>query len=271
MNTPFLPALTSNAFASGLSADEIRSRAPAVFATAAHARMSARYTMIHTDRVLAGLMEAGFRHVDAQQVRSKSSVHGRHLIRFRRAYETVQLRDAVPEVVFLNSHDGTSAYQLRLGIFRVVCTNGLIVSKGAFPAFKIAHRRDVVDEVIAAALQLSGRFDSLAEVIQRMEARQLQPMDQRALAEQALSLRFGSLDEARIPASDLLVPHRAEDVGDDLWRTFNRVQENLLRGGQRRRALSGRLMRVRRITSIKEDVRLNSALWELGERFLAAA
>ena len=42
-------------------------------------------------------------------------------------------RDSVPEVVFLNSHDGTSAYQLRMGIFRVVCTNGLIVSRGCVP------------------------------------------------------------------------------------------------------------------------------------------
>jgi hypothetical protein len=36
--------------------------------------------------------------------------HARHVVRLRRRFETVQLKDAVPEVVFFNSHDGTSAY-----------------------------------------------------------------------------------------------------------------------------------------------------------------
>ena len=64
-------------------------------------------------------------------------MHARHLIRLRRRVETVQLRDAIPEIVFLNSHDGTSAYQLRVGLFRVVCTNGLIVSASVFPVWRV--------------------------------------------------------------------------------------------------------------------------------------
>jgi hypothetical protein len=34
----------------------------------------------------------------------------RQLIRLRRRFETIELRDAIPEILFLNSHDGTSAY-----------------------------------------------------------------------------------------------------------------------------------------------------------------
>jgi hypothetical protein len=48
------------------------------------------------------------------------------------------------------------------------------------------------------------------------------------------------------------------------------VQENLLRGGLNRRSVSGRLTRTRRIRSIREDVRINSRLWDLAAETLAA-
>ena len=70
--------------------------------------------------------------------------------------------------------------------------------------------------------------------------------------------------------SRLLTCRRPEDVGDDLWSVMNRVQENLLRGGISRRSASGRLTRTRRITSIREDVRLNGRLWDLAREVLAA-
>lgn len=271
MTTEIAFASMGHAFARGLSLEQIRNRAPAVFATSAHARTSARYTFIRTEQVLQELMEAGFVAVDARQVISRSSLHGRHIVRLRRNYEAVQLRDAIPEIVFLNSHDGSSAYQLRLGIYRAVCPNGLIVAQAAFPTFRIVHRRDAVGEAIAAALQLAAKFESVANVVDQMERRRFAPDEQTALAEEGLGLRFGGLEQARLPASQLLIPRRAEDVGDDLWRTFNRIQENVLRGGQARRTPSGRLTRVRQIRSIKEDLRLNDALWERAQGLLQAA
>ena len=101
----------ANAFSGSLTLEDVRRRAPAVFAESAHERTSLNYTFIPTDRVLTGLMQAGFVPVEARQTRARLSVsHARHVIRLRRRFETVQLKDAVPEVVFLNSHDGTSAY-----------------------------------------------------------------------------------------------------------------------------------------------------------------
>jgi hypothetical protein len=95
-----------------LSLEEVRQRAPAVFADSAHERTSPKYTFIPTERVLAGLLSAGFVPVEAKQAltRTASPSHARHVVRLRRRYETIQLRDSIPEVVFLNSHDGTSAY-----------------------------------------------------------------------------------------------------------------------------------------------------------------
>jgi hypothetical protein len=134
----------------------------------------------------------------------------------------------------------------------------------------VAHRGNVVDEVIAGALQVSERFESLAHQVERMEGRRLLEEEQVRFAERALALRYPDVCQAGMPPSHLLRCRRVEDQGDDLWSVFNRCQENLLCGGLSRRSASGRLSRTRRITSIREDERLNSRLWDLAAEVLAA-
>lgn len=107
----------ANAFSGSLSLQEVRDRAPAVFAESAHENTGPQYRFIPTERVLTGLMQAGFVSVEARQTQARRGiVHARHVVRLRRRFETVQLKDAVPEVVFLNSHDGTSAYLMLIFI-----------------------------------------------------------------------------------------------------------------------------------------------------------
>jgi hypothetical protein len=266
-------ASQANVFQQALSLDAIRRSAPAVFAQAAHECTTARYTFIPTERVLHGLMGAGFVPVQANQTKSRHPgrvQHARHVVRLRRRFETIELKDSVPEIVFLNSHDGSSAYQLRLGIFRAICTNGLIVSKAALAACYVAHRGDIVEEVVAAALRLSEQFEKLAASIDRMEQRVLDPAEQVHFAKRALALRYPDVALSGMQASQLLACRRQQDDGSDLWRVYNRVQENLLRGGMSRRSANGRLTRTRRITSSSEDVRINGGLWDAATELLAA-
>jgi hypothetical protein len=145
-----------------------------------------------------------------------------------------------------------SRYELRLGIFRLVCSNGLIVSRGAFPAYCVAHRGKVVDEVVASALRVSGQFEGLAAQVERMEARQLTRDEQLHFAERAIALRFPDPTRRGMHPSQLLTVRRPEDLAGDLYTITNRVQEHLCRGGANRRAADGRLTRMRRITSIRE-------------------
>ena len=260
----------SSAFMEALPPEVLRQRVPAAFAESAHESRSSSYTFIPTATLIDALGSAGFFPVQARQAgRAKSVVHARHLIRFRRRFETVALRDAVPEILFLNSHDGTSAYQLRVGLFRAVCTNGLVVSVGAFPTFRVAHRGEVVGDVVRAALEISERFGSLATSVERLENCQLDHLEQLDFAAQALALRFPEPVVSGLEPSRLLVPRRKEDVGNDLWRTLNVVQENVLRGGIPRRTASNRLVRTRAITAIREDVRINSGLWDLALSLVA--
>jgi hypothetical protein len=134
----------------------------------------------------------------------------------------------------------------------------------------VAHRGDVVEEVVASALDISERFGVLATQVERMEQRLLPKDEQFAFAERALAVRFPEAMKSGIQPAQLLTCRRADDLGSDLWSVLNKVQENLMQGGLLRLAASGRRSRTRRITSIREDVRINSRLWDLAEDVLTA-
>jgi putative addiction module killer protein len=121
-----------------------------------------------------------------------------------------------------SSHDGTSAYQLRMGLFRVVCTNGLIVSKGAFPAYCVSHRGNVVDEVIEAALKVSEQFETLAVQVERMEQRRVMKDEQLRFAERALALRYPDPMSIAGMAADAFIRYRVTPEIKALVRALSR-------------------------------------------------
>jgi len=99
-----------------------------------------------------------------------------------------------------------------------------------------------------------------------MRAVTLDRDEQHAFARSALALRYDPTDAeapAAITDSQLLVPRRVEDRRDDLWTVFDRVPENLMKGGLHGRSRSGRAMSTRPIPGTDQNVKLNRALWML--------
>ena len=180
----------------------------------------------------------------------------------------------IPEVVLINSHDGTSAYKLIAGLYRLVCSNGMMVSDAEIDAINITHKGNIVGEVIDGSRKPDRGHAEVAQHRAELDATQLTDGEQHAFAESAHTLRFADADgkiTTPITADQLLAPRRRDDVGSDLWRTFNRVQENVISGGVSavQRDADGRRVRrvsTRRINGIDQDVRLNRALWELAAK-----
>ena len=253
-----------NAFDQFLDPTAIRSHAPAVYAAGAHGSTSRTYAFLSTSRLLSALADVGFLPVTATQTRTRvtSPEHARHIVRLRRRFETIDLPDAIPELILLNSHDGTSAYQLRLGLYRVHCRNGLIVSEGAFPVFRVTHRGDILEDLIRAAVRAAENFEAVATEVRRLEAVTLSEDQRGEFASRAVALRYPNGAPGGLTARSLLVPRRTEDAGTSAWVTFNVVQENTLRGGISYVGKPGRRRSTRSISSIKSNLRLNTGLWE---------
>jgi hypothetical protein len=168
------------------------------------------------------------------------------------------------EIVLVNSHDGSSAYQMLAGVFRFVCCNGLVC--GADLAdIRIPHKGDVTGRVIEGAFEVLDRFSAVGERIEGMKASALSEGEQRAFARAALVLRYDPAKPTPITETQLLDARRQEDRGVDLWRTFNRAQENLTQGGLQGYTARGRRTRTRPVHGSDSSVGLNRALWVLAE------
>ncbi|MDU3301719.1 MAG: DUF932 domain-containing protein, partial [Enterobacter ludwigii] len=167
-----------------------------------------------------------------------------------------------------NSHDGASSFQLLPGIFRSVCTNSLVCGQ-SFGEIRVPHRGNVVERVIEGAYEVLGIFDRVDEKREAMESLLLPPPAQHALANAALTYRFGE-EHQPITATQILTPRRYEDRQNDLWTTYQRLQENLLKGGLSGRTAKGKRTHTRAVNGIDGDIRLNRALWVMAEELQQA-
>lgn len=250
-----------------LTTERIQKLAPAAFATAPHARMSERYSFLPTIQIVDALRGAGWLPVFAGQSKARELTREgvqRHVVRFRHGDAAVSAGEIVPELVLLNSHDGTSAYQLHAGLFRFVCGNGLVVADATFAKVSIRHSAVTADQVVDASFKIVREVPALVESVDSMKAIQLSRPEQEAFASAATRIRWEE-EATPVEPSALLTPRRYEDRKSDLWTTFNAVQENLVRGGVRGRTTTGRRMRTRAVGSVTEDTKLNKALWTLAE------
>jgi hypothetical protein len=163
----------------------------------------------------------------------------------------------------VNSHDKSSAYQLHCGLFRLVCTNGMVVSDGTFQRISIKHSGFNPDSVIEASFKVLNAVPDIMNKVQLFQDRLLTDAEQLALATGAAAYRWEDLTKAPISPSTLLNPRRYGDGAKDLFITLNCVQENIIRGGQRdgfrRRPDGCRMPKSRAIKGIDEDMKLNKA------------
>lgn len=258
---------------SPLSDDQIIKAAPSVFAESAHESRSARYAYIPTSEVLNGLRGQGFQPFMACQARTRiegKQEFTKHMLRLR--HESQINGETANEIILLNSHDGTSSYQMLAGCFRFVCHNGLICGD-TLEDFRVRHSGDIVGNVIEGAFKILDEFEKVDESKSIMQGIQLTPAQQGVFAKAALQLRYDpeQNEHAPINPDQLNTSRRFEDRGQDLWRTFNRVQENMIQGGLRGANANGRRMTTRQVTGVSENVRLNRALWTLADEMAKLA
>ena len=191
----------------------------------------------------------------------------KHMIRMRHAGH-VSTQPEANEIILINSHDGASSYQMLAGMFRFVCCNGLVVGK-VVEKIRIPHKGNIQGEVIEGAFRVLEEFETVDASTEGMKALTLKPEEEAAFATAALALRFGERTEDQPPppitAEQLIEARRPEDLGHSLWTTFQRVQENVMRGGQPGRSAQGRRLHTRPVGSIDRGVSLNRALWVLAE------
>lgn len=251
-----------------LSNEALRQRAPSVFAASPFHDVSDKYTFVDTASIIERLRGEGLVPVSVRQARTRTpGKHGfqRHEVRLveeRLLHSPKIVGGTYPQVCLTNSHDTSAALAIEAGLYRLVCSNGMMVPDQLAQSVRVRHTGDLHD-VIEGVFSVVEESRELNSKIEEYQGIQLPLPARLAFASAALELRESTLP---LTPDQILRPRRREDTGVDLYTTLNVVQEHLVKGGNRSRTATGRRTTTRAMTDISADQRLNKALWVLAEQ-----
>jgi hypothetical protein len=251
-----------------LTLEDIYQRAPSAFAAEPHHSRSERYLYVSTREVIEALYREGFRAFQASQATTRlpgKEGFTKHLIRMRHP-DMPSIDGLFPEVALINSHDGSSAYKLKLGLWRLVCLNGCITGQD-FAGISVYHKGNLQQEVVEGAFSVVSQAPQLMHTISDMQDIHLDQREAEILAGQAAMYQYG--EDTPIEAWQLLEARRDEDRGESLWSRYNVIQENITKGGRPyRNTATGRRNTTRAIRGIDGDLKLNAALWDMTRQMM---
>jgi Domain of unknown function (DUF932) len=239
---------------------------PALAATGPSPKMSGRYQFYSTRDLIQPLLEDRWEITKAYQAKPRKgpvTPHAKHLVRI--THPSLKLGDDRLELIIRNSHDGSSKFDMMAGAWRFICENGIVIGT-SFDSVTITHLA-AFEVVQARAQAMIERAPEVAQVFDAWKTRQTSDDERHAFAVAAAFVRWG--EEAPVNPRDLLEVRRHEDSGNDLWTVFNRLQENVMRGGAA--TLTNARRHVRGIKAIDETIRVNRGLWRAGEALYGAA
>ncbi|MBA3006680.1 MAG: DUF945 domain-containing protein [Proteobacteria bacterium] len=252
--------------------DQIVKYASAAGATEPVDKVSNRYTFVPTLKAVDLLRDAGWFPIKAEQsgtrIQDKEGFQ-KHCIRFTRNENfEMKPKDERIDLVLYNSHDLGSSFKLIASVWRLVCGNGLMVASD-FANFTHRHVgfnendfAESADKITASATLINDQMDYLKGIPLGYD-------EQIVYAESAHKLVYEDLESAPIVPEQLLTQRRFDDGNNSLWITFQRVQENIIKGGVKGKVYGEngpRKVTTRAVQSLDRNIKLNQALWVLTER-----
>ena len=235
-----------------------------------------RYVHVPTEKVIEDIMELGWTPINAYRVNSRGrrTGTGRHMVKFVNYDFMQEGKTEYPELLLTNSHDGTTAFKLDVGIFRLVCSNGMVVKSQDFGSMKVRHYGYDFETIKGAVNKLVEQIPDYLKQVEDMKEQELEREQMLEFAREAALLRFKTANietiDKLVDVDDLLESTRKEDEGNGLWEVFNRLQEKVV-NGKFNYALGKKERKARPVKGFKSQVKLNQDLWELASSYLPEA
>ena len=262
-----------------MNKEQLREICPLAFAEApTNPDVSKRYLFVNTETIIDDLDKLGWKPVQAAQRKSRGNggtIFSKHMVAFQNPDIKIKGSDgddSFPRIIMTNSHDGMQAFKFSVGIFRLVCSNGLVVADEQFSDFKIKHKGYTFGELRDVVNQAVADLPNKVQVLNDMKNRTLTQEEKNKLALDSMLVRAGiepgsekatkfNYDDETI--EDILDPKRKEDEGDDLWRVFNVIQEKITQGEFHAALRGAKVRKVRKIKSFEKDLKVNKELFKL--------
>ena len=271
-----------------LTKDEMRAKAPYIFATApTNPNTSDRYVFASTETIIDDMEKLGWGVVDCKQQRAnkRSGIRSFHMVAFQNPNVVItredengnEVADCFPRIILTNSHDGFNSFKFMVGIFRLVCSNGLVIATDTFANISIRHINYDFEELRKVVATAINAVSEQIVVMNDMQNTTLTLEQKNELATEALRIRKGvkadekfSVDEETL--ADILAPTRKEDESNDLWSVFNTLQEKMISGNfQMTSPTNGRTRKARAIKGVSKDLSINQDLFRVASSYRMAA
>jgi hypothetical protein len=211
----------------------------------------------------------GWNVVDAKEIKArKNQGFQKHMLVFANPEIVINGVDGdtvFPRILLTNSHDGKNAFTFKAGLFRLVCSNGLVIADEQFGEMKIRHMGYDFEALQKLITDMVEKLPLTVESMNQFKNKQLSEEQKQKFALEALGLRFDT-ENKTFNVQDFLTPTRKEDEGSDLWSVFNLVQEKLVNGMFDYRSAS-KTRKARRIKNFQQDVALNTDLYKLALQY----
>ena len=267
-----------------MSMDEVKKACPYAFAVEpTNPGVSGKYIQANTETVIEDLGKLGWYPVQAKQCRAKKGSKGIrsfHMVALQN--EKVKIinpnggTEAYVRIILQNSHDGFNSFKFMMGLYRCICSNGLVVCDAEFSSFSIRHINYSFEELRGIVAKVINTVPGIIDKMNTMNRIVLTGDQKREMAVETYKIRKGINKEDKVKVdeftiAELLSPVRSEDAGNTLWNVFNVLQEKMIKGGFSATGKNGKTRKQRPISSIKKDVDYNQRLWAVAERFMPAA
>jgi hypothetical protein len=235
--------------------------------------VSHRYRFMPTTEILDALESKGFQIVSASQGHS-TSPFAKHRIYMDHAdftpFEVAPGDTARLRVALFNSHNRRGRFQLHVGSFRDVCENTCVFGAHAATSLIFRHQGNPLgDDFIEGVYRVIDDSKSTLTTMRDMAKVPMTEAQQFEFASRAVELRWKGTSPVEI--SDVIRPRRTADVGSNLWLTYQRTQESLIRGGMQGRTTTNKLRTIKALRSIDKDMKVNAELWNLATEYLENA
>ena len=257
-----------------ISKNQIRQQAPSIFTATSAPGTSDKYAHIPTDKIIDDMSALGWGVVDAKEVRARKGIgFQKHLVVFRNNDIQITAEDGdnvFPQILLTNSHDGKNAFTFTAGLFRLICSNGLVISDQEFGSMKIRHMGYDFEALQTTINEMVEKLPLTVECMNRLKSKVMTWDEKEKFALEAIGLRVDT-ETNTVSVAELLEPTRKEDAGDDLWSVYNVVQEKLIHGMFNYSYASNfgkdKERKARRVKNFQQDMQINSDLYSLALQY----
>jgi len=183
-------------------------------------------------------------------------------------FDTGKMIDSENRIRLLvtNSYNGLTSLKFNLGVYRKVCSNGLVVGESLFSEKFIHKGKTLESELMRIVALIPQKSEELVTIVKKMQATPVTQEIKSMFINKAVKQRHG---ENTLISLEDFKERRQEDLHTNVYNLFNSVQETIVKGLYHFKS-EGKLERKARvIKGMNKDIELNKFMFDQALKLVA--